>query len=203
MTTTVYLVRHAVHDVVEHVLVGRNQQRGLSSEGSRQASRLGTYFAGKQIADIQSSPQLRARQTANAIATAIGIPCRIVADIDEIDAGDWTGRSFDDLENDARWRRWNSQREAARIPGGESMHEVQGRIMRHLARVAECCADRRVVMVTHAEIIRAAILKFRGMPLQDFIKTPVAPASVTVISLTRHGGQVLRENAQVDLSVAA
>jgi broad specificity phosphatase PhoE len=203
VTTTVYLVRHAVHSVVDHVLVGRNQRIGLSSEGLRQASCLGSYFARKRIASIHSSPQLRARQTATSISASLGKPFLIVPEIDEVDAGDWTGRSFDELENDARWHRWNSQRESTRIPNGECMYEVQERIDKHLAHIAESHVNRRVVIVTHAEIIRAAILKLRGLALQDFTSTPVAPASVTTVRLTKHGGQIVRENTQVDVLVAA
>jgi broad specificity phosphatase PhoE len=201
--TTVYLVRHAVHSAVDHVLVGRNQQVGLSSEGFWQAGCLAEYFSRMRIRVVQTSPQLRARQTARAIAGVTHRAFPIVPHIDEIDAGDWTGRRFDELANDPRWQRWNSDRASARMPNGESMQEVQERICRHLAHVAAAYPDQRILMVTHAEVIRAAILRFRGMALQDFVRVPIDPASVTTISLRRNGGEVIRENQLPNISVAA
>jgi len=201
--TTVYLVRHAVHSAVDHVLVGRNQQTGLSSDGFWQAGRLAEYFANLGIARIHSSPQLRARQTASSIASAAGIPFVVVPEMDELDTGEWTGRSFAELENDARWRQWNCDRGTARIPQGESMSEVRERVFRHLAHVANSYVNRQVVIVTHAEIIRVAILEFRGLALQDYFKVRVDPASVTTLRLGKHGGEVVRENAPCDVLVAA
>jgi broad specificity phosphatase PhoE len=203
MTTTVYLVRHAIHNGPDRVLIGRDQSIGLTSEGFWQAGRLAEYFAQMRIACVHSSPQLRARQTAAAIAAAVRMPFVILPNLDEIDAGDWTGRSFDELANDPCWRRWNSERGSARIPDGESMQQIEDRICQHLAHVAATYINRRVIMVTHAEVIRAAILHFRRMPPQDFIRVEVDPASVTTLLLHKDGGDVARENEKLDVLVAA
>jgi broad specificity phosphatase PhoE len=203
MTTTVFLVRHAMHESVDRVLVGRDQTVGLSSDGFWQARRLAEHFAQMRIACVQASPQLRARQTAAALATAVRRPFLILAELDEVNIGDWTGQAFDELAKDPRWRRWNSERASARVPNGESMGEVQARVCRHLADVALSYANRRVIMVTHAEVIRAAILHFRRMPLQDYVRVQVDPASVTTLLLHKHGGEVAHENHKLDVLVAA
>jgi broad specificity phosphatase PhoE len=201
--TTVFLVRHAVHSTVGRVLVGRNQNVGLSSEGLRQAGCLAECFSHARITAVRCSPQLRARETAGPIAHAMRMPFLIAPELDEIDTGDWTGHSFDELANDPRWRRWNSERATARVPNGESMDQVQERVARHLAHVATTYVNGRVVIVTHAEIIRAAILHLRRWPLQDFAGIDVDPASVTTVRLRKDGGDVVRENQPVDVLVAA
>lgn len=204
MTTTAFLVRHAVHATVGRVLVGRDQTAGLNSEGFWQAGRLAQYFSHMRIAAIQCSPQLRARQTASAIAHAGRMPVLIARELDEVDVGDWTGRSFDELAHDPRWRRWNSERASARVPNGENMDEVQHRLAHHLAHVANSFLNGRLVLVTHAEIIRTAILLLRRLPMQEFVRVHVDPASVTTLHLDRYGGgDVIRENQPLEVLVAA
>jgi broad specificity phosphatase PhoE len=152
---------------------------------------------------VHSSPQLRARQTAVPIAQACGMPFLIVPEIDEVDAGDWTGRSFHDLDRDPRWRRWNAERGSARMPNGEGMEDVRRRVFAHLLNVAVSYADKRVAVVTHAEIIRTVILECRGLPVQAFVEVPVDPASVTTVLFGQRRGKIVRENAPVDTLVAA
>src|SRR3954464_15210746 len=119
--TTIHLVRHAPHDLMARVLVGRNDAVTLSAEGIRQAQCLAAHFASEKIDRVQSSPQLRARQTAQPLAAVQGLPVEIVSDVDELDVGAWPGRAFADLAADPLWHRWNTERGSCRPPGGESM----------------------------------------------------------------------------------
>ena len=114
-TTTVYLVRHAAHELVDRALVGRNAAVNLSAAGFAQARALGRYFAAKKVAAVQTSPQPRARQTADAIALGAGLSSEIACNLNELDMGEWTGRSFAELERDPRWRAWNERRGLAPV----------------------------------------------------------------------------------------
>jgi probable phosphoglycerate mutase len=146
---------------------------------------------------------LRARQTAGVLASASGLPVEIVAEVDELDAGAWTGVSFDELNRDPRWLQWNAERATARIPDGESMRDLQGRMIAHLDHVRASHPNSRVVIVSHAEPIRSAILHYRGIPLADFAKVTVEPASITTLLLHQRGGQITQENESLDAMVAA
>lgn len=70
----IYLLRHA-HAGNPHEWSGDDSQRPLSQKGRRQADRLGQFLAERAFApdSIISSPRLRARQTADMVADAIGI----------------------------------------------------------------------------------------------------------------------------------
>jgi probable phosphoglycerate mutase len=194
VATLVLLVRHAHHRLIGRALAGRMPGLSLSPAGFRQALQLAERLAGERIARVQSSPRLRARQTARPLANALELPMEIASAVDEIDVGGWTGRAFDDLANDPDWRLWNARRGTARPPGGESMREAQQRILRHLAGISHACPDERVAIVGHAEPIRAAILHFRGLPLDDFTSVEVGPASVTRILVDGRRGELVSEN---------
>lgn len=190
MATTVFLVRHALHGTVDQVLVGRLPGVMLSERGRRQAQRLAAWFAGQEIGLVQASPRERARETAAAIADVHAVPCEIAPALDEIDLGEWTGRRFADLAADPRWQDWNTARSLTRPPGGESMGEVQARIVDHIERIRSRLCDGRAVLVSHGDVIKAALLHFLGRPVEAYHELDVAPASVSAIELGPAGATV-------------
>ena len=203
VTTTLFLIRHAAHAVVDRVLVGRTPDVGLSIAGRRQAAHLAAHFAQERIAQVQSSPQLRARQTAAPLAQALSVKLEIVPAVDELDTGQWTGRSFEELEAEPRWQQWNAQRGVARVPGGESMGELQQRVVAHLRELAANSPGQNIAIVSHAEPIRATVLYCRGIPLDDFATVAIAPASVTRICFGKDRAIVIGENECLHMLEAA
>lgn len=201
--TTIHFVRHAVHDLVAHVLVGRNPNVTLSAAGLRQAQALAARLVVETIDGVQSSPQTRARQTAEAIAAVHARHVEIIPELDELDMGGWTGRAFADLQDDPLWQRWNTERGTARPPGGESMSELQQRAVQHLQRVEASDPDGTIVMVSHAELIRAVALHCLGRPLEDYSRLSIDPASVTTIRLRSGRHEVIAINYFREEVVAA
>ena len=180
--TVFHLVRHAANDLAERVLCGRKLDVPLNAHGRRQAEALARRLAQEPINQIISSPRKRARQTAEPIAATLNLPFAIAAQLDEHDAGIWSGQSFANLARDPRWRLWNERRHEVRPPAGESMAELQTRILRYLDQLALRYPGDTVVLVTHAEPIRAALLYDRGLPLKDFwcVDVPLACAATIV-----------------------
>lgn len=194
MATTVYLVRHATHGLVDHVLVGRLANVGLSPEGIGQAQRLASWFAGRDVAFVHSSPRERACETAAPIAAAAGVTCELAPELDEIEFGEWTGMSFEALGEDDRWRTWNRSRSAARPPGGESMIEAQSRILGHIERIRDAVPQGAAVLVSHCDVIRAALLHVLGRSLDAYAELEIAPGSVSTVRLGNGMAEVLSLN---------
>ncbi|CAL75932.1 putative Phosphoglycerate mutase [Bradyrhizobium sp. ORS 278] len=130
---------------------------------------------------IQSSPQLRALQTADIIARHCRLPVEIAPALDELDAGDWTGRGFAELEADPVWQRWNEKRGSSMPPNGESMAAVQQRIVSHIDQLCRARSGECIVLVSHAEPIRATIMHVARIALDDFHSVEVAPASISTL----------------------
>ena len=189
-----FLVRHAAHELVDRVLCGRMAGVSLGEEGRAQARRAAERLVRERIAAVHTSPLERARETAAPIADRLRLAPEVHEAIIEIDMGEWSGKSFEDLHGDPRWQSWNSARAVSRPPGGESMLEVQARVVRHLERVRADYRDRAVVLVSHSDVIKAALLYCLGMPLDGYRLLEIAPASISTLVIGDWGAKVLSMN---------
>ena len=197
MTTTFFLIRHASHNLLGRVLVGRGAAVPLGEAGREQARRLAQRFADAPISIVQSSPQRRARETAAPIAQGLNRSVEIADEVDEIDVGEWTGQEFEALNADPRWELWNQARGRARAPGGESMAEVQDRVVGHIDRVRSSNPEGRVLIVSHADVIRAAVLYYLGLSLDAFDRIEISPASVSTLLVGEWGAKIFSLNETV------
>ena len=196
--TLVLLVRHAAHDLLGRRLAGRLPGVGLNPAGGQQSRQLAGRLAAQPLDAVYSSPLERARETAEPIAAAQGLEVRTSEAFTELDFGEWTGKTFEDLEGDPRWHRFNAARSSARPPGGELMLEVQRRTLDELALLRERHPDGRVLVVSHADTIRAALVHALGMPLDLFWRLEVDPASVSALRLDPASARVSRLNDTAD-----
>jgi probable phosphoglycerate mutase len=194
MSARVHLVRHAHTDAVDRILAGRSPGWELNAAGERAAAWVGQQFSGVGVRAILTSPQVRARQTADAIAAVTGVAPRVDPELDEIDCGEWTGLSFDVLAADPRWQLWNAHRSGACCPRGEGMAAVQLRAMAAMARAAEGWPDGDVVLVSHADVVKAIVAGVLRMSLDDLARFEVAPASVSVVVVCAGESRVVALN---------
>lgn len=194
MTTTFFLIRHASHGLLGRVLTGRTLDVSLSPEGRDQAQRLGCRFSGEPISAVQSSPQARCQETAAPIAQSVKRPVELAEAVDEIDIGEWTGRDLETLASDPRWQCWNEARSTTRAPGGETMSEVQDRVIAHLTRVRASHPEGQIVVVSHADVIRAAVLYYLGASLDLFHRIEISPAGISTLVIGDWGAKVFSLN---------
>lgn len=192
VTRHVLLARHASHAEVGHVLSGRSDI-GLSEQGRAEAERLARHLAGTPLAAIHASPRRRTRETAEIVAARHDLPVALVDALDEIDFGDWTGRSFAALDDDPAWRRWNAMRGSAATPGGETMADVASRAVRHIETNE---GEGPVLCVSHCDVIRGVIAHYRGLNPDGLLQLACDPASLTTIALDGKAGRVLTLNEQ-------
>ncbi len=124
----------------------------LSEHGEAQARALGRAFSSEPVARVLSSPLLRARATAEALAAAHECGVEIDERLIELDYGAWDGIALADVPP-ADWAAWRAD-PAFAPPGGERLTDVT-------ARVASFCTDvlvdELVVAVSHVSPIKAAV----------------------------------------------
>jgi ribonuclease H / adenosylcobalamin/alpha-ribazole phosphatase len=190
------LVRHAAHLDLGRRLTGRAPGVSLSEAGRRQADALGRSLASEGLAEVQTSPRERARETAAAIAEATGAAVAIAAPLDEIDFGEWTGARFADLDGTPAWDEWNARRATARAPGGESMAEATSRIADHVARIAVERAGACLALVTHSDMIRGLVAHALGLSLDNLLRFEIGPGSLTRVEAAGWGARVISLNEQ-------
>jgi len=194
--TTFLLIRHGATVQLGVVISGRATGIGLSAEGRRQAADLAVRLGGMAIGAIYSSPLDRTRETAAPLARRLGLRVRTRPELVEIDYGRWTGESLEGLRTDDRWRRYNELRSRARIPGGEMMLEAQVRAVVALEALHESHPEGLVAVVSHGDVIRAALAHYAGIPLDLAHRLEIAPASVSVLELAPGGARLLALNHQ-------
>lgn len=177
--STFFLIRHAAHALLGRVLAGRKLDVSLNRQGRRQAEAIARRLAHEPITRIIASPRKRARQTAEPLCAFAKLPLGTAAEIDEHDPGAWAGQSFSELARDPHWRLWNERRGTTRPPGGESMRELQQRVVGYLDALTARYPNEVIALVSHAEPIRAAVMQARGIAADDFLKVDVPVASIT------------------------
>jgi broad specificity phosphatase PhoE len=180
--TTILLIRHAHADAPRNILLGRNDDVGVSSEGLRRAAELAKNLRHLPIASVWSSPLKRATQTARVIGGEVALAVQIAAPLNEVDYGRWTGCSLERLEDDPEWRRFNTARSRAHIPAGERVKQVERRIAAQLERWNRDYPAKYIAAVTHAEIIRIAILQSLGLSSDRYGQIEISPCSVSVLN---------------------
>jgi probable phosphoglycerate mutase len=196
MARIIHLVRHGHHALLGRTLCGRMNGVALDELGCEQIARCAEAIDPRPKL-IQSSPQRRCLQSASILAAHYDLAVEIVPALDELDYGDWTGRSFDDLDRDPRWSVWNTRRGTSRPPGGESMRALQRRVVDHLEHLRSDPGSDTVVAVSHAEPIRAALLHYQGIDLDEFLRFEVEPGSVSTLTVHQSKIEITGINQRV------
>jgi probable phosphoglycerate mutase len=188
------LIRHAVTAQTGPMLSGRTPGIDLSDTGLQQAEALGERLANLPIAIVYASPIERTTQTATAVAKHHGLEVQALPGVLEADYGEWTGGKLADLAKTDLWKTVQRAPSRARFPGGESLSEMQSRMVVALEEVVARHRGELVVVVSHADPIKAAIAHYTGVHLDLFQRIVVSPASVTVFELGEHGAAMLKCN---------
>jgi probable phosphomutase (TIGR03848 family) len=173
------LVRHGSTDLTAKQLVGRTRGVHLNAAGRKQADDLVQRLEGVPIEAVYSSPLERAVETATPLAKRRGLDVLTDENFNEVDYGEWAGQEYKVLRRTELWRRVQQRPADARFPGGEAVREAQGRMIAGIEALALARPGQTVAVVSHADMIKAAIAHLLGLHLDMFQRLQVAPASVS------------------------
>lgn len=162
--------------------LGRTTDAPLTREGRALASRLGEALRAELVelphdeVRLVSSPARRCRETAAAVAGALGRPAEAIEVADglwEIDYGAWDGLTPDECRaRDPELRaRWEEDPFAVACPDGESGADVAARAFPALEPVeAWLAADRArfAIVVAHNHVNRLRLCALFGWPMRDY-----------------------------------
>jgi probable phosphomutase (TIGR03848 family) len=200
--TVALFVRHGRTPTTGDVLPGRARGLHLSDDGRAQAQAAAERIAAGAatgVAAVYSSPLERARETAAPIAEALGLKVAIDRGLLECDFGEWTGRKLKELSKLPEWRTVQRYPTGFRFPGGESFAEMQARMASTVTRLRAAHPGKAIVLVSHADPIKAAVADALGTHLDLFQRIVVSPCSVTAIAYGGDGPVVLGVNLVGDL----
>ena len=195
-STTFLLIRHGAHVLGGGTIAGRSERAVLSDSGVAQASRMADRVAGAKVplSAIYASPVVRAQQTAQPLAERLNLKIETADALAEVDYGEWTGRTLDELRPLDPWKHWNAFRSGARVPGGERMLEIQSRVVHFMLDLRARHDGQAVALVSHGDVIKAALAYFLGTPLDLFQRIEISLTSVSVVAIGDYGPWVLSVN---------
>jgi broad specificity phosphatase PhoE len=170
MTSRVTLICHGATTAVRTAAFPAHEP--LHERAAAAATRLAGVL--RRIDHALTSPALRARQT----AAALSLDATEDAMLRDCDYGRWTGRRLSDVEEEEpdAVASWLTDAQAA-PHGGESLAALHDRTAAWLGRRGR--DGGHVVAVTHAAVIRAAIVHAIGAPLSSFWRIDITPLSLT------------------------
>lgn len=197
--TLLLLVRHGRTGTTGSVLPGRAPGLHLSEQGVAEAEAAAERIARLAPVDaVYASPLERTRETAAPIAKATGRRVRKAEGLLECDFGSWTGRKLSELRKLPEWDLVQRQPSRFRFPRGESFAEMQARMWAELERLAAAHPGGKVVAVSHADPIKAAVAMAAGVHLDLFQRIVISPCSITPLLFTASGPIVLAVNSTGD-----
>jgi broad specificity phosphatase PhoE len=182
----IILVRHGETEWNrQHRIQGSASDNPLNEIGLRQAERLALCLKGETIEAIYSSPLLRAMRTAQTIAEYHGLEVVPLPSLKEIDMGELEGVLSADLK--LRFDEFICQagggRKPGRIPGGESVCDVQKRAWEAMIDIDQRHRAGTVAVVTHYFVIMAIVCQVLNLPLSQLVRLKLDPGSITAFTL--------------------
>ena len=148
--TTLYLVRHGETDWNLARRIQGSTDIPLNETGRAQATTTGRLLASRNWDAVVSSPLGRALETAQLIASQVGLGSPEIVDaLAERNYGSAEGMTGSQI--DARWP------DGAEVPGRESREQVTARVLPALVEIAERHPDQAVIVVSHGGVIRSVL----------------------------------------------
>jgi len=195
------LVRHAETDWNRERRYQGWRDTLLSETGRGQASALGQLLARERLAAVWSSPLARARETAQAIATPQALGVREAPAFKEMRFGDWEGLTSAEVSArfPALYREWRDTPHLVGVPGGETLAEVQNRVLLGLAELRAAHDGETICLVAHGISIRVLILEALGLGLDRVWSLEVSSTGVSELEFRDDWAAVHRMNSLIHL----
>jgi broad specificity phosphatase PhoE len=165
VTATIVLVRHGETDWNRERRFQGHADTSLNEAGRAQARELAELLRTERLSAVYTSPLRRASETARIVAARLGLRASELDPLREIDVGDWQGLTVDDVRT-----RFPEQAEVAwhaGWPNGETYEELAARVVPALLELGRRHPGERVLGITHAGPIRAALSAATGLSHEE------------------------------------
>ncbi len=178
---TVTLVRHGQTASSARSAYSGRSDIPLTDVGREQAREAAQQLTGARVDAVITSPLIRARDTAQAIADATGAPLTVDERLTEVDYGPFEGldRAAAREQIGAPFDAWRDDPFGAPVPGMEPLDEAL-----HRARAATAdaiAAHDHPVIVGHQGILRIVLVALGEIAPGDYFSTRLHEAEPIVV----------------------
>lgn len=185
----------------------------LNDAGRNQARRLAKALAEREAIDaIYCSDLSRARETAQAVADALGLPLTPTPTLRERSFGEYEGLTFSQVreswpEQAERWRKRDP--DWAPPGGGESLMQLKARLTLTVDELAARHVGQHIALFTHGGVLDLLYRMAAGVGMQDARTWQLGNAAVNRLlwtpeglSLVGWGDETHLEDASLDETTA-
>lgn len=190
--TRLFLLRHGeVEERYQRIFGGRIDM-DLSPRGHEQAAVLAKYVRRRPIDFIYASPMRRAQQTLAPLADHCAKPAIVRPEFREVDFGDWTGLSWEQVHSRYQVSAfyWLDQIERAAIANAESGEVFRNRVEPAVRQIILDHAGQSVAIVCHGGVIRMILSVLLDLPLPRMASFEIDYASLTQVEHHAHRAEV-------------
>jgi ribonuclease H / adenosylcobalamin/alpha-ribazole phosphatase len=192
--TTLVLVRHGATELTASKRFSgglASSNPGLTDEGRAQVREVAEWLSpiGEAVDVVVTSPVRRTRESAEILAERLDVPLVEEPGFAEMEFGTWDGLTFDEVREQRpdEIDSWLGSLDVA-PGGGESLREVEKRVLDGLSRVLEQYAGQTVVVVSHVTPIKTIVAHAVDAPLEALFRMEMSTASVSVVSFFGEAG---------------
>ena len=164
----------------------QNRYRGrcdvpLDAQGYQDAVDAARQLSGVGLTAVYCGPLRRTIATAQIIADEARVPdLRIVHGLNNVDYGAWEGMTSSEaaMYDPAAFELYRTSPSRAACPMGERLSDAQTRMVQALELIGNRHAGEAVAAVTHAVMIRLAVVRLTGVEGEEW-RIPVGRGSLT------------------------
>ena len=167
--TTLLLVRHGETDWNRDGRWQGHADPSLNDTGRGQAHELARALADEEIAAVYASDLRRARETAEIVAAALGLPLEIEPRLREVDVGGWSGLTIEQIEQrfPETLERWRASDPEHAFQEGETYAAMGERVLAAVREIVDRHQGERVLIVLHGGPIRSLYATAAGISYEE------------------------------------
>jgi broad specificity phosphatase PhoE len=198
------LIRHGESEWNREGVIQGFQDCDLSDLGREQGERLRERLDKEQFDRAFASSATRAVQTAE-IAVGHRMAVETVADLREINLGDWEGQKAADLKRrlPRETTMWFHEPSKVRIPGAETLKAFRTRVARAIEKIRADNPDAGVLVFVHGGVICTYLTSLLGLKLDDMWRFKIRNGSITkvIFPMNKPRIEVLNDVSHLDGAV--
>ena len=185
-----FLVRHGITEA-NHLGVYQGQTDiPLSAKGRLQIAALRERLRDERFAACYSSVLARARVSAEILLEEHFCPLRATPDLNEVSYGAWEGLTRAQVQErfPEAWAYFVEDPTRHAAPGGETRPQLQARVGRVLAEIADQFEDASILIASHGGTLREMIGCYLNLPAEEIWKLRLDNASLSIVDAYAGGG---------------
>ena len=186
--TSIIFVRHGHTKETEAGKLYTDHHSLLTERGLEQAQNAAAWLKNETVELLLCSEAARVAGSAAIIGKAIGLQAQIINGLNEQHVGDWEGRTYLEIKkaDPELYKSWSQDPIRNRAPNGESIEDVYSRVKSDIHDLIRNYTGKKLVLVSHAGVIRSALVAALGMPLDNFWRLSIPTGSISRVDYSNN-----------------